>query len=677
MPKAGLELVKDKNIRPRDAMLFSGFGYHDRCQHMSDAADEIARIADVLAAKKAPSAPPPVVPPVASSPSAPSLVHISHLPETGYKTLVGRDAELARLDAAWANREVNVLLLVAEGGAGKSALLNEWLTRLRHENYRGAEVVLGWSFYSQGLKERAISADPFLDWALEQLGQVAKSNNASAKGEAIAEAMTKRRVLLALDGVEPLQHGPGTTQAGQLKDQGVRALLRRFAAEPPVNSPGLIVLTSRATVANIAKWKAGSAPVERVENLSDEGGATLLADNGVKGAEKQLEAASREFGGHPLALQLLASYVRETQGGDVRQRDRIRGLLADADNPGHDHARRVMESYEKEWLAGQPLLLSILSIVGLFDRPASADCLMALRAEPAISGLTDAIAGLDQAAWNRAVHRLREARLLSPVDSAKPEALDAHPLVREWFGDRLRRTSEATWKAAHNRIYVHLRDLTREGEEPSLADLAPLYQAIAHGCCAGRYQEALDEVYRKRICRRGSDGRLIFHSKSRLGALASDLAAISYFFEKPYVSVVASLNPEDQSWVFGEAGSGLSSQMRLRESLPAARTAMRTFELLSKLENAATQASNISDIELLLGDVEAARETGEQAVKLAEFDDHWFGLVRAKAPTRMRSLPRASSIKRRCCSAAPKSCNISANATHRYFVRCRAIDIAR
>src|SRR5271163_3585481 len=89
-PKAGLELVKDKNIRPRDAKPFSGFGYHDRCQHMSDAADEIAKIADVLAAKKAPSAPPPVVPPVASSPSAP-LVHITHLPETGYKTLVGRD----------------------------------------------------------------------------------------------------------------------------------------------------------------------------------------------------------------------------------------------------------------------------------------------------------------------------------------------------------------------------------------------------------------------------------------------------------------------------------------------------------------------------------------------------------------------------------------------------------
>ena len=78
----------------------------------------------------------------------------------------------------------------------------------------------------------------------------------------------------------------------------------------------------------------------------------------------------------------------------MRRRDHIRGLLADTDNPRHDQARRVMESYEKEWLADQPVLLAILQCVGLFDRPASGDCLKALRAKPAISGLTDGLVGL-------------------------------------------------------------------------------------------------------------------------------------------------------------------------------------------------------------------------------------------------------------------------------------------
>ena len=302
--------------------------------------------------------------------------------------------------------------------------------------------MLGWSFYSQGSKERATAADAFLDWALDKLGVQVETTSASAKGEAIAEALMARRVLLVLDGVEPLQHGPGP-QTGQLKDQGLRALLRRFAAAPPRADHSLIVLTSRVAVADIKRFKDGAAPVVDVERLSDEAGAELLRDNDVWGIDKELRAASRDFGGHPLALTLLASLIKETQNGDVRRRDHIRGLLADADNPRHDQARRVMESYEKEWLADQPVLLAILHCVGLFDRPASGDCLEALRAKPAIRGLTDALVDLSDEQWRRAVARLREVRLLAPVDPSDPEALDAHPLVREWFGERLRQTERS------------------------------------------------------------------------------------------------------------------------------------------------------------------------------------------------------------------------------------------
>src|SRR5207248_2906355 len=120
---------------------------------------------------------------------------------------------------------------------------------------------------------------------------------------------------------------------------------------------------------------------------------------------------------------------------------------------------------------------------------ASGDCLTALRAKPVIGGLTDQIVKLDDAEWQRAIARLRDARLLGPEDPTTPDALDAHPLIREWFGERLRQANETAWKAAHGRLYEHLRDATNEGKTPSLEDLAPLYQAIAHGCRAGRYQD--------------------------------------------------------------------------------------------------------------------------------------------------------------------------------------------
>jgi hypothetical protein len=422
-PDAGLNRVKDFNLRPRDATPFQSYALAERNRHMTEAANEIAKLAATLAERKVAAAP------REAKAAGQAFVYITGLPETGYERLVGRDAELKRLDEAGSDEKTNILSLIAEGGAGKSALVNEWLKRLQAEFYRGAKFVLGWSFYSQGSKERATAADQFLNWALARLDVKVESTSASAKGEAIAEALMARRVLLVLDGVEALQHGRGP-QAGQLKDQGLRALLRRFAAAPPRADHSLIVLTSRVAVSDIQRFKDDAAPVVDVRPLSDEASAELLRNNDVWGIESELRAASHEFGGHPLALKLLASSLKRKQNSDARLRGNIR-LFEDAERPLVDQARRVMKSYEKEFLAGQPVLLAILYCVGLFDRPASADCLKALRAKPAIPGLTDALVDLSDDQWRRAVARLREVRLLAPVDRFDPEALDARRLVRE------------------------------------------------------------------------------------------------------------------------------------------------------------------------------------------------------------------------------------------------------
>jgi hypothetical protein len=65
-PKIALDKVRDKNLRPRDAKPFSSYSVHDRNQHMSDAADEIAEIAGEIAARNGASTSVPLVPPLAS-----------------------------------------------------------------------------------------------------------------------------------------------------------------------------------------------------------------------------------------------------------------------------------------------------------------------------------------------------------------------------------------------------------------------------------------------------------------------------------------------------------------------------------------------------------------------------------------------------------------------------------
>ena len=231
----------------------------------------------------------------------------------------------------------------------------------------------------------------------------------------------------------------------------------------------------------------------------------------------------------------------------MRRRDHIRALLADPENPGHDHAVRVMESYEKEWLAGQPLLHAIMHIIGLFDRPASGDCVGALRAKPAIKGLTDAIVKLDDGEWRRAIERLREVRLLAPPDPDRARRARRPSAGARVVQRAAKQTNEPAWRAAHSRLYDHLRRTTKEGMVPKLSDLAPLYQAIAHGCRAGRHQEALHDIFANRLYRRLLDGRLEAYSLHILGASGSNLAAISWFFVAPYEAPVATLSESRSS----------------------------------------------------------------------------------------------------------------------------------
>ena len=181
-------------------------------------------------------------------------------------------------------------------------------------------------------------------------------------------------------------------------------------------------------------------------------------------------------------------------------------------------------------------------------------------------------------------------------------------------------TNEAAWKAAHSRLYDHLRRTTREGKTPTLAALAPLYHAIAHGCRAGRYQEALDEVYRKRICRRRlDDGQTDeFYAVNKLGAIGSSLAAISWLFDRPYETPAAAVAATGSRLGSDEAGLGLCAQGRLQEALPAMRASLQMDGTARDWKNAAISALNLSVTELLVGEVAAAVATAEKSIALAD-----------------------------------------------------------
>src|SRR6185369_12253323 len=101
----------------------------------------------------------------------------------------------------------------------------------------------------------------------------------------------------------------------------------------------------------------------------------------------------------------------------------------------------VMDAYVKSFEGGSESAedqakgrraLALLQLLGLFDRPATADCLNALWQGEAIAGLTEPLIGLSDAQRNLSLQRLEDAKLLTlnrAVGSAELITIDAHPLL--------------------------------------------------------------------------------------------------------------------------------------------------------------------------------------------------------------------------------------------------------
>jgi tetratricopeptide (TPR) repeat protein len=537
---------------------------------------------------------------------------LGRLPTAG-PYLIGRETELARLDAAWEDPNTRILTLVAFGGTGKSALVGRWLQNLSLDGYRGARRVLDWSFYSQGSEQdRVASADRFLDHALTWFGDPNPKDGVSRdRGLRLADLIRKEKTLLVLDGVEPLQHPPNHPLAGRLRDPGLAALLKALAA----GSQGLCVVTTRERIEDLEGLP--TAPQEDLESLSPESGAELLKALGVKGKDSELLDASKRFGNHALTLSLLGSYLVRACGGDIRRCQEV-DLAGAAERRG-GHALRVIGTYAS-WLGEGPELAA-LRLLGLFDRPAQPKAIAALRARPAIPGLTDKLMTrkrwwsrpepISEEAWQLALFNLREHGLLLRADPHQSGILDAHPLVRVYFQEELETRRPQAWEAGNLRLYEHLQK-----EAPDLPDtleaMEPLYTAVIHGCRAGRQQEALNEVYERRI-RRGKEA----YSIKKLGAFGSDLSALSGFFDRPWDQPSARLSSGEQAFVLTAAGFRLRALGRLSEAVPPMEAGLKAFVGSEDWTNAAAQASNLSELTLTLGEVARAVSFGTQSVGLA------------------------------------------------------------
>jgi tetratricopeptide (TPR) repeat protein len=567
-----------------------------------------------------------------------------HAPEK----LVGREKELATLDNVWNHRSTHIITIVAWGGVGKTSLVAHWMISRDVWKRPDFERVFDWSFYSQGTREQgAVSADTFIAEVLKQFGDEPMARSGASpwdKGARLAKLVGDKRSLLVLDGLEPLQYAPGPGMGGKLKDPALEALLKGLAQR----NTGLCIVTTREPVGDLKPFNDTTVQEWHLEHLSDEAGAELLFRAGVRRAgrteieadDQELKDTVREVRGHALTLNLLGCYLARAYGGDIRRRDQVKFSKADVRIQG-GHAFRVMAAYEKLLAqAGEDgtRQLAVMRMLGLFDRPAGAGCLAALRSDPPIAGLTEPLVDLPEEDWNLAVSALADYALVSvqPDQCAtqNPQsAIDCHPLIREYFAARLKEHSLTAWRGGHQKLFSYLR--AHSDRRPrQLAEMMASFQAVMHGCYAGQYERALG-LFRQRI--RQKDKNV---SVWNLGAFVADFATLRCFFAddgKPSARLCASA----RAYVFNEVGADLRALGRFEEAHTMIEAAVAIQEEVASRSTAGNRCraharlanywGNKASLHSAIGTVAEAKEAAECGLGAADISEDALRRITTRA----------------------------------------------
>jgi tetratricopeptide (TPR) repeat protein len=585
-----------------------------------------------------------VAPPPTPAAITDSKIDISRLPRPSSAELVGRSSELRQLTTALKNESRHLVHIYAGGGVGKSALILTWLQNM-HPDYHKVDKIFAWSFYSQGSHDTQNSSVPFFQVALPFFGFTGEwPKEDVAKGRALARCVRDKSFILVLDGLEPLQH-PAHILDGELKDVAIKAFLEEVLQYHGLTQPtSLIVISSRQRLTEAEAWPTERYVVIDLQTLPKTDGAKLLAKLGVTGTteglqQEELEQASEEWGGHALALVLLGKLLNTQFAGKIRRRDQLPSLWTDARLGGH--TLRVLRWYEDHWKMPwwvafwlkTPLAKFVwhleskervfLGLLGLFDRPMNREELAILLKQ---AKYASPLRILNEVGWHQLEKKLEQAGLLLPSDGHRTQ-WDCHPLIRSYFGQRFKETRLSQYQQAHRILFEYYQSDPSKRYPDTIAELEPLYRAVVHGCLAGEYQKALEEVYWERILR-GEEQ----YSLHKLGAYSQDLTALAAFFPHGWSHPVQhGLTEADQAWLLAEASFCLMSLGRLGEAVAPREVSLEMAVKQQDWKNASIYAQNLIDLSLPLGQLAKAATVARQAIQYAEQSGDLFMQMRNHA----------------------------------------------
>jgi hypothetical protein len=251
---------------------------------------------------------------------------IFNVPYSAKAAFVGREDERLILDD-WFDNDVNhpLMAVIGIGGAGKSALVWDWVTKLGLDA-RSPSIVVWWSFYER----KATVSDLTARVLNEYFGDTLMPSDPDDQVRQFLERIGETQTLLVLDGVERLlrayydrsENGGSTTDGWADGLHGKKArecvapgakLLLTWLAQPGLTKARTLI-TSRLFPQELAgPTGAGLYSVRRhdITGLDQQDAFQLFTNLGIRTTLEVVAAVSEPVGYHPLSLLLLAGYVAD------------------------------------------------------------------------------------------------------------------------------------------------------------------------------------------------------------------------------------------------------------------------------------------------------------------------------------------------------------------------------
>jgi hypothetical protein len=378
---------------------------------------------------------------------------------------------------------IAAIALVGLPGIGKRTLISQLIRQLQTENT--PFVAVAWQSL-EFVKNQAPQFDWFLDSLLSALSSVdtphfsdqnppiAAPVHSFQNIEKLLKLLKNQPCLIVCDRLETiLQLGRSETAGYFAETQSEYAWLFKLLIETAHQSK--IIFISRETLAELPPTITREMTLDGLTNNCV---IALLTSFNLIGTIEELTQLSQRYQGHPQALQLIASLIRD----DSEYQGNVSQFLQDRDWL----LTRPIESLLDEMIARlsdiERTCLSRISVYQTAEYPLNFAGIAAQMPEVSKYELKENI-----------ILALKRRQLL--YYDFQRSSYQLHPLVRE-KGDRLLNQNPENFRTAHRQAYEYFISipLKPKSEWQHIEDIKPLIRAHYHGCQAGDFDAAATAI---------------------------------------------------------------------------------------------------------------------------------------------------------------------------------------